>query len=107
MQPAQPTVVQPGRPNAGPFAPVRSDSAEVVGDDAQVDAIVRRLQRRYPQNRISPAELESRVRGFYRQFEPARITTFVGVFVERLIRRSIEQPSLDAPPTSAGRTTLP
>jgi hypothetical protein len=28
----------------------------------------------------------------YRQFDTARIQTFVAVFVERLVRRSIEQP---------------
>jgi hypothetical protein len=50
---------------------------------------------------MSPAELEGRVRGFYRQFESARIRTFVPIFVERLVRRSVEQPSQTTPGTAA------
>jgi hypothetical protein len=41
----------------------------------------------------SRTDLERRVRGFHRQFDNAAIRTFVAVFVERLVRRSIEEPS--------------
>jgi hypothetical protein len=61
--------------------------------DEQIAEITDRLQRRYPTGEISPADLEGRVRGFHRQFDTARIRTFVAVFVERLVRRSIETPS--------------
>jgi hypothetical protein len=37
------------------------------------------------------------VRGFYHQFDTARIRTFVAVFVERLVRRSVEQASTTGP----------
>ena len=33
---------------------------------------------------------------FYHQFDTARIRTFVAIFVERLVRRSIEQSSVPA-----------
>ena len=69
---------------------------QVPAYDEQIAEIADRLQRRYPGERISRADLESRVRGFYRQFDTARIRTFVAVFVERLVRRSIEQPSAAA-----------
>jgi hypothetical protein len=62
-----------------------------VPEDDQVAAIVGRLERRYPAARIARTEQESRVRGFYRQFDAARVRTFVAVFVERLARISIEE----------------
>jgi hypothetical protein len=40
------------------------------------------------------------VRNVYGQFDAARIRTFVTVFVERLVRRSIERPPA-AEPNSA------
>jgi hypothetical protein len=77
---------------------MRADPAAIEpAYDAQIDEIVGRLRRRYTLKQISPAELEGRVRGFYRQFDTARIRTFVAVFVERLARRSIEEP----PPSAA------
>ncbi|MBB5868791.1 hypothetical protein F4553_002170 [Allocatelliglobosispora scoriae] len=65
-------------------------------EEAQIAAIVGRLERRYPAARIAGAELESRVRGLYHQFDTARIRTFVAVFVERLARISIEEQSAHA-----------
>ena len=62
------------------------------GYDEQIAEIANRLERRYPDERISRSDLEDRVRHFYRQFDTAHIRTFVAVFVERLVRRSIEQP---------------
>ena len=59
--------------------------------DEQIAEIVSRLQQRYPREQVSQADLEGRVRGFHRQFSTARIRTFVAIFVERLVRRSIEE----------------
>ncbi|GID98217.1 hypothetical protein Adi01nite_76290 [Amorphoplanes digitatis] len=61
-------------------------------DDEQIGEIVGRLERRYTREQISSADLDSRVRGFYRDFAAARIRIFVSIFVERLVRRSIETP---------------
>ena len=69
--------------------------------DEQIAEIVGRIQQRYPGEQISRAELEGRVRGFQRQFSTARIRTFVAIFVERLVRRSIEETSVGAPRTVA------
>ncbi len=64
-----------------------------ASSDEQIVDIIGRLEQRYPEERISRPELDRRVRGFYRQFDSARIRAFVGVFVERLVRASIEQPA--------------
>jgi hypothetical protein len=61
--------------------------------EKQVGEIVERLQRRYPRPQISIADLDRLVRGCYRQFEAARVHTFVAILVERLVRHSIEAPS--------------
>nr|BFE74730.1 hypothetical protein GCM10020092_080310 [Actinoplanes digitatis] len=62
-------------------------------DDEQIGEIVGQLERRYTREQISSADLDSRVRGFYRDFAAARIRIFfVSIFVERLVRRSIETP---------------
>jgi hypothetical protein len=61
--------------------------------EKQVGEIVERLQRRYPRTQISIADLDGLVRGGYRQFESARVRTFVAILVERLVRRSFEAPS--------------
>jgi hypothetical protein len=97
----QPTSL-PGLPT--PFGHVRADSAKDEPPyDEQIADIAGRLRRRYTNEQISQADLENRVRGFYRQFDTARIRTFVAVFVERLVRRSIEQlmdqPSVVAAPS--------
>jgi len=105
-----PTVQLPNRTSAQSGSPiptsldrVRLDSPELEPVyDAQIAEIVGRLQRRYPREQISRADLEGRVRGFHRQFSTARIRTFVAVFVERLVRRSIEEPSVDAPGSVTG-----
>jgi hypothetical protein len=62
-------------------------------DDDHIAEIVGRLERRYTRDQISSADLDSRVRGFYLGFAAARIRSFVSIFVERLVRRSIETPS--------------
>ena len=62
-------------------------------DEVQIAEIVDRLHRRYPGEQISLVDLESRVRSCFHEFGAARIRTFVGIFVERLVRRSIEYPA--------------
>jgi hypothetical protein len=74
--------------------------------DQDITEIVDRLQRRYPDDRISRTDLEGRVRGFHREFDNAAIRTFVAVFVERLVRRSLDQPYSENPLTApTPRTT--
>ena len=73
----------------GAHTAVEPDNA---GSDNQIAEITGRLVRRYPSERISRSDLEARVRSAYRQFDTARIRTFVAVLVERLVRRSVEQP---------------
>ena len=72
----------------GAHTTVEPDNA---GSDDQIAEITGRLERRYPSEQISRSDLEARVRSAYRQFDTARIRTFVAVFVERLVRRSVEQ----------------
>ncbi|MET3426649.1 hypothetical protein BJ973_005861 [Actinoplanes tereljensis] len=67
--------------------------AKERNDEDQIVEIVSRLGRRYTRDQISTAELTSRVRTFYSGFATARIRSFVGIFVERLVRRSIETPT--------------
>jgi hypothetical protein len=87
--PAQPTPHMPPKAGRGHFGPPGMER----NDDAQIAATVSRLGRRYTRDQISTAELTTRVRGFYGDFATARIRSFVGIFVERLVRRSIETPS--------------
>jgi hypothetical protein len=61
--------------------------------DKQVGEIVERLRRRYTRTQISIADLDRLVRGFYQQFESARVRTFVAIVVERLVRRTVEAPA--------------
>ena len=90
----------PGQPSPVPHDGARPDAAPIESSDhEQIIEIVDRLQRRYPAERASRADLEGRVRGFYHQFDTARIRTFVAIFVERLVRRSIERSSV---PTAGG-----
>jgi hypothetical protein len=77
----------------GAAVPGRFTEAVEPGEDAPIGETVRLFQQRYITNQICPAELDGRVRGFYCQFEPARIRRFVAVLVERFVRHSIEQPS--------------
>ena len=70
--------------------------------EEQIAEIVGRLQQRYPGKQISKAELERRVREVHRQFNGARIRSFVAVFAERLVRRSIDEASRTAPHATAG-----
>ena len=64
-----------------PFGRARTASAEVEPQyDEQIAEVTGRLRQRYPRDPISPADLQDRVRGFHRQFDTARIRTFVAVF---------------------------
>jgi hypothetical protein len=53
----------------------------------------------------SRTDLENRVRGFHRQFDNVRSRTFVAVFMQRLVRRSIEQ-SFDEPSAVAAQSRV-
>ena len=91
---ARPVSARRSVPGSPPQDPMRVDSPSIErNNDEQIDEIVERLQPRYTREQISVADLESRVRGFYRQFDTARIRSFVAILVERLVRRSIEAPS--------------
>ncbi|MFB9696756.1 three-helix bundle dimerization domain-containing protein [Amorphoplanes digitatis] len=83
---AHPTVPVPPGMEPGRLASPAMERSE----NDQIDEIISRLERRYTRDQISSADLNSRVRGFYRDFATARIRSFVSVFVERLVRRSIE-----------------
>lgn len=62
--------------------------------NAHISAIVERLQWRYTSEQISILDLNRRVRGFYRQFNTARVRNFVEILIEGLVRRSIQSPAL-------------
>ena len=82
-----------GLPTPPPRGDGRADAAETRSAyDAEIAGIVDRLQRRYPREVVSGLDLEGRVRGVYRQFETTHLRTYVAVLVERLVRRSIEEP---------------
>jgi hypothetical protein len=78
------------KPIPPPSADLPAESVGAARDDMQINEIITRLRRRYPPERIPAAELDRRVRGFYRQFGDARVRTFVAILVERLARRLIE-----------------
>jgi hypothetical protein len=81
----------------------RPDSAQIESSyNEQITEMVGRLQRRYPAQQFTRADLERRVRDAYHQFDTARIRSFVGVFVERLVRRSLEQPPAPAASGAVG-----
>jgi hypothetical protein len=89
------TAQLPNQTFTRPSPPIPNPPSGMVEpvNDEQITEIVDRLQLHYPSERISRADLESRVRSFHRQFNTASIRSFVAVFVERLVRRSIEEPS--------------
>jgi hypothetical protein len=94
-QPPQQTFLQPEVSPVPASGPSAACPTEVEGpEDRQIAEIVARLRRRYPGEQVSGADLEDRVRSSFRQFGPARIRGFVGIFVERLVRRSIEKPPI-------------
>src|SRR6476660_8170008 len=95
-----PTRPGPPTPTALTAAPADSPPVGPMYDE-QINDIVLRLEQRYPDNQISHVDLERRVRAFHRQFNTARIRSFVSVFVERLVRRSIDQPPVVAPRAGA------
>jgi hypothetical protein len=68
-----------------------SVQSEHVVDELLVAEMVERLRSRYPGAPVDRAVLEGVVREGYREFEAARIRTFVAVFVERRARRFLEQ----------------
>jgi hypothetical protein len=67
-----------------------SVQADHVVDEWLVAEMVERLQSRYPGAPVDRAVLEGVVREGYREFETARIRTFVAVFVERRVRLFLE-----------------
>jgi hypothetical protein len=85
---------QPALPILVPRGCVGIDSPTTgPAHEKQVGETIERLQRRYTLTQISIADLDRLVRGFYRQFESARVRTFVAILVERLVRHSIEAPA--------------
>ncbi|MGN9907604.1 three-helix bundle dimerization domain-containing protein [Phytohabitans sp. LJ34] len=73
------------------------DAAQIrSGYDDEIAGIVDRLEQRYPREVVSGFDLEGRVRRVYRQFGTAHVRTFVAIFVERVVRRSIDEPSVAA-----------
>lgn len=59
--------------------------------EAQIEQIMGRLAGRYPNDRISLAELEVLVRETYREFDAAAVRAFVDVLTERLVLRHLEK----------------
>jgi len=101
------TSLEPGSQTRTPLGRTRLDSPQIEPVyDEQIAEIVERIEQRYPREQISRAELEGRVRGFYRQFGTARIRTFVAIFVERLVRRSIEGSSVGEPRAVAAEPSI-
>lgn len=82
------STAQPNHPSTASRA--ATPEATVLVLDDQIDDIVERLQCRYNAQQISRTDLEDRVRGSYHQFDGAPIRAFVNVFVERLVRRSVD-----------------
>jgi hypothetical protein len=96
-----------GLPAPSPHGYVRASAAKTNSAyEEEIAGIVARLQRRYPSEVVSGLDLEGRVRGVYRQFGTAHLRTYVAIFVERLVRRSIEEPSVAAPRAVAVQTRL-
>jgi hypothetical protein len=88
-------------PPLGPDLPLPGSERAAVPETesagaVQIDEIVERLSLRFSPEQISEADLRGRVRGFYDQFARARVRTFIAIFVERYVRRSIEAPSLSS-----------
>jgi hypothetical protein len=67
-------------------------SQSFVSPEQQIAEITGRLARRYSREQISVADLETRVRRFYRGFDTVHVRTFLAILVERLVRRSIDEP---------------
>lgn len=90
-QPVRQITARPALP-ASPVTDAGPDASPAIerADNENIEEIVSRLERRYTRDQISIAELTSRVRTFYNAFAAARIRSFVSIFVERLVRRSIE-----------------
>ena len=90
-QPVRQIAARPALPaSPGTGADPNASATIERTDNENVEEIVSRLERRYTRDQISIAELTSRVRTFYNGFAAARIRSFVSIFVERLVRRSIE-----------------
>jgi len=87
--------VPPVPPDPSPFGPASVEAAATERvQNTQIREIVERLQWRYTREQISIAELNRRVRGFYHQFDTARVRNFVAILVEGLVRRSIPSAAL-------------
>jgi hypothetical protein len=97
VQLSQQVSASPSQPASAPHGRRRPEAVQIESSyNEQITKIVDRLRKRYPAEQVSREDLESRVRGFYHQFDTARIRTFIAIFVERLARRSIEQSSVPA-----------
>lgn len=95
------------QPAPRPRGDVHADAAKTKSAyDEAIAGIVDRLQQRYPREVVSGSDLEGRVRGVYRQFGTAHLRTYVAIFVERIVRRSIEEPSVAAPDTVAAQARV-
>lgn len=90
---SQQASASPGLPTPSSRGYLRASAAKTNSAyDEEIAGIVDRLQRRYPREVVSGLDLEGRVRGVYRQFDTTHLRTYVAVLVERLVRRSIEEP---------------
>lgn len=104
-QVSQQASVRPGLPALSRRGDARVDAAQIKsGYDDEIAGIVDRLEQRYPAAVAAGFDLEGRVRGVYRQFGTAHLRTYVAIFVERLVRRSIEEPSGAVPGAVAAQT---
>jgi hypothetical protein len=67
-------------------------SQSFASPEQQIAEITSRLGRRYSREQITLADLQTRVRHFYREFDTAHVRTYVAILVERLVSRSIDKP---------------
>jgi len=106
-----PALPVPERASAPPALSLRGDARTDAAKtrsahEEAIAGIVDRLQRRYPREVVAGFDLEDRVRSVYRQFGTAHLRTYVAIFVERIVRRSIEEPSVAAPDAVAAQTRI-
>ena len=67
-------------------------SQSFASPEQQIAEITSKLGRRYSREQITLADLETRVRRFYGGFDTVHVRTYVAILVERLVRRSIDEP---------------
>lgn len=90
---AQQASARPAPPDSTPGLTPEEAAAVEHTQSAQISEIVENLERRYTRDQISTADLDSRVRSFYSQFDTAHVRNFVAILVEGLVRRSIYSPA--------------